>query len=805
MKTHTRVLVIGGGILGCSLLYRLTRMGWADVALVEKTELTAGTTWHSTGLTSLVVDSFAVSKLNKLSLRLLETLEAETGQPVGLRKTGAMRLAKNRAKMDKYAMDSAKARVLGLDFEVIGPKEVQRLFPLLVLDGLHGASYAPEEGYVDAAMATQALAKGARDGGAKIYRHTRVTGLAQKESGDWQVTTDKGTIDAEIVVNATGFWAPEIAAMAGFSLPIITMERQYLVTDSIPEIKARDVELPVVRDDDWPFYFKQEGDGFLFGVHEAGTPFCFEDGIPPDFGQELLPPDLDRGAKHIRAGMNRVPVFAKVGIKTVVCGPTSRTTDLNGLMGPVSGLRNFYVLAGFSSGVAQGPGAGQQLAEWIVEGEPSLDLHELDVNRFGAFANRRYVRAMLVEKHSVGTIDPTVEREAGRPAKTSPLYHRLKGRGAQFGARYGWECPIWFRQKGNAKTARDGSGQPLWFESVALECQAVHRHAAVLDRCGISLFEVSGPGAQPFLDHLCANALPEREGETTASPMLTEGGGIQCLMTVARLGPDRFRLSGPVEAERHHLAWLLAHAPKDGVAIENLTGRCSALLVAGPAAAGVLSNLTKTELTDRAFPPGLVRGMDLGYAPVTALRLDDFGVPAWEIHLSVEFQAALYEALIDAGKNAGIADIGLRAFESLCLEAGIPLWGRELTTEISPLQAGLGHLVDLNKGEFIGRGSVTDKRRFSRRPRLARLIIEAKNAVARIGEGVLAGDAVAGLVTSAGYGHTLGKSIAFTYLAPGLSKPGTVLAVKINGRRRRAVVAEPPVGRAGFRGMTRAK
>ena len=345
-------------------------MGWTDVSLVEKTELTAGTTWHSTGLTALVVDSFAVSKLNALSLSLFSTLEAETGQPVGLRKPGAMRLAKNRGKLAKYVLDSAKARVLGIDFEVIGPKDVKRLFPLLVLDGIRGASYAPEEGYIDAAMATQAFAKGARDGGAKIYRQTRVTGLEQSRAGDWRVTTDKGTVDAEIVVNATGFWAPEIAAMAGVSLPIIAMERQYLVTDTVPEIKARDVELPVVRDDDWPFYFKQEGDGFLFGVHEAGTPFCFEDGIPPDFGQELLPPDLDRGSKHIQAGMNRVPVFAKVGVKSVVCGPTSRTPDLNGLMGPISGLRNFYVLAGFSSGVTQGAGAGQQLAEWIIAGEP---------------------------------------------------------------------------------------------------------------------------------------------------------------------------------------------------------------------------------------------------------------------------------------------------------------------------------------------------------------------------------------------------------------------------------------------------
>ncbi|MDP6350536.1 MAG: hypothetical protein QGG58_12325, partial [Chloroflexota bacterium] len=354
------------------------------------------------------------------------------------------------------------------------------------------------------------------------------------------------------------------------------------------------------------------------------------------FGQELLPPDLDRGAKHIQAGMDRVPVFAEVGVKSVVCGPTSRTTDLNGLMGPICGLRNFFVLAGFSSGVAQGAGAGQQLAEWIVAGEPSLDLRELDVNRYGAFANQRYVRAMLVEKHSVGTIDPTVEREAGRPAKTGPLYHRLKDRGAEFGARYGWECPLWFWPRGSAKTARGGSRRPPWFGPVARECRALRQRAAILDRCGISLFEVCGPNSQPFLDRLCANALPERRGEAAASPMLTEGGGIQCLMTVARLGPDRFRLSGPVEAERHHLAWLSAHAG-GGVAIENLTGRCAALLVAGPAAAGVLSSLSGTDLTDRAFPPGSVRGMDLGYAPVIALRLDDLGVPAWEIHLPVEY------------------------------------------------------------------------------------------------------------------------------------------------------------------------
>ncbi len=774
MKIYTRVLVVGGGILGCSLLYRLTRMGWTDVVLVEKTELTAGTTWHSTGLTSLIVDSVAASKLNALSLSLYTTLEEETGQPTGLRKPGAMRLAKNSETMARYTSDTAKARVLDIDYQLIGPKKVGRLFPLMALDGIHGACYEPEGGYIDAAMATQAFAKGARDNGAKIYRQTQVTGLEQKRAGDWRVTTDKGTIDAEIVVNATGFWAPEIAAMAGFSLPIIPMERQYLITDTIPEVKMRDVELPVVRDDSWPFYFKQEGDGFLFGVHEAGTPFCFENGIPPDFGQDLLPHDLERGAKHIQAGMDRVPVFAKVGIKSVVCGPTSRTTDMNGLMGPLAGLRNFFVLAGFTSGVAQGAGVGQQLAEWIVEGAPSLDLHELDVNRYGAFANRRYVRAMLVEKHSIGSIDPTVEREVGRPAKTGPLYHRLKDRGAEFGARYGWECP-------------------LLFGPVARECRAVRQHAAIMDRSAISLFEITGPDAQAFLDRLCTNELPERGGVMAQSPMLTERGTIQCLMTVARLGPDRFRLSGPVEAERHHFAWLSANASEgDGVTIENLTGRCAALLIAGPAASGILSNLTRTEFTDNAFPPGTAREIDLGYAPVIALRLDDLGVPAWEIHMSVEYQAALYDALIDSGTAAGIADIGLHAFESLRLEAGIPSWGRELTAETSPLQAGLGHLVDMNKGDFIGRGAIAKQRRSTNRRRLARLMIDAKDAVARIGEGILDGEAVAGLVTSAGYGHTVGKSIGFTYLVPKLAEPGTVLAVKINGRRRRAVVAEPP-------------
>jgi dimethylglycine dehydrogenase len=777
MKIHTRVLVIGGGILGCSLLYRLTRMGWTDVVLVEKTELTAGTTWHSTGLTALIVDSVAVSKLNALSLSLYDTLEEETGQPTGLRKPGAMRLAKDSETMARYTSDTAKARILDIDYQLIGPKKVGRLFPLMVLDGIHGACYEPEGGYIDAAMATQAFAKGARDNGAKIYRQTQVTGLEQKRAGDWRVTTDKGTIDAEIVVNATGFWAPEIAAMAGFSLPIIPMERQYLITDTIPEVKVRDVELPVVRDDSWPFYFKQEGDGFLFGVHEAGTPFCFENGIPPDFGQELLPHDLERGAKHIQAGMDRVPVFAKVGIKSVVCGPTSRTTDMNGLMGPLAGLRNFFVLAGFSSGVSQGAGVGQQLAEWIVEGAPSLDLHELDVNRYGAFANRRYVRAMLVEKHSIGSIDPTVEREAGRPAKTGPLYHRLKDRGAEFGARYGWECP-------------------LSFGPVARECRAVRQRAAIMDRSAISMFEITGPDAQAFLDRLCTNALPERGSVIAQSPMLTERGTIQCLMTVARLGPDRFRLSGPVEAERHHFAWLSANASEgDGVTIENLTGRCAALLIAGPAASGILSNLTRTEFTDNAFPPDSVREIDLGYAPVIALRLDDLGVPAWEIHMSVEYQAALYDALIDSGTDAGIADFGLHAFESLRLEAGIPSWGRELTTETSPLQAGLGHLVDMKKGDFIGRGAVAKERRSANRRRLARLMIDAKDAVAGIGEGILDGENVAGLVTSAGYGHTVGKSIVFTYLAPKLAEPGTVLAVKINGRRRRAVVAVPPAQR----------
>jgi dimethylglycine dehydrogenase len=328
---------------------------------------------------------------------------------------------------------------------------------------------------------------------------------------------------------------------------------------------------------------------------------------------------------------------------------------------------------------------------------------------------------------------------------------------------------------------------------VARECRAVRRGAAILDRSGISLFEVSGPGARRFLDRLCASPLPGREVAAAPALMLTKSGGVQCLMAVARLAPDRFRLSGPVEAERHHLAWLSARVPQGGtVAVENLTGRYAALLVAGPAAAGVLAKLTKTELTDRAFPSGSAREIDLAYAPVTVLRLDDIGVPAWEIHTMVEYQAALYEALMDAGKDVGIADFGLHAFESLRLEAGIPSWERELTTESGALQSGLGHLIDMDKGTFIGRRAVAKERRSTGRHRLVRLMIEAKDAVARIGEGVLHGESVAGLVTSAGYGHRVGKSIAFAVLPVELTKPGTKLAVRINGRRRRAVVAKPP-------------
>jgi dimethylglycine dehydrogenase len=769
VRSHARVVVIGGGIVGCSLLYRLTKLGWTDAVLVEKTELTAGTTWHSAGHLILVDESPAIARLNILSCRMYEELEADTGLSIGRHKVGSLRLARTKARLERYQTLGARMHFHGIRYEVLSPAEAQKHFPLMEIDGLEGASWVPDEAFIDPSMATQAFAQGARANGAEIVRHTKVVGLARRPSGEWLVTTDKGEIVAEHVVNAAGMWAPVVAGLVGKTLPIIPTERQYLVTDSVPELGTLGFELPILRDYDVPFYFRQERDSLIMGVHEPHTPYCFVDGIPDDFGQELLPPDLERGAACIDEGMRRVPALGKVGVKRVICGPTSRTTDFNGLMGPLAGAPNFWVLAGFSAGISHGGGVGQLLAEWMIEGEPSIDVAPLDVNRFGPYANKRYIKSMLAEAHTYGSIDPNAERTAGRPARTSPLYPLHKAAGASFAVRLGWECPSWFRT----------DASPDMDTAVAAECRAVRERAGLLDLTSLAKFTLTGPGAGRVVAEQLGGTL-RADGAIERLSLATPKGRVEAAFVVLRVSDQCYYLTAPAQAELHHQASLERRLPADGSArLENVTARYGALMLAGPRARDILSRTTEAKLENAAFPPATAREIEVGYATARVLRLSDVGELAFELHVGIESLLSVYATLKDAGAEAGIADIGFRAYDALRLEKANPQWGSELTFEVAAAVAPGAN----GKARAVASGNGAG-------PPPAATWLKVKLGRGETASGTLLydGDRPVALVRSSSPGHSVGTGIAFAHVPAGLARAGTVLDCLIKGERRKATV-----------------
>ena len=798
LKHQTEVLVIGGGITCCSLLYHLTRLGVGDCMLLEKHELTAGTTWHSAALLADFAQDSWHATLHQRTRQIHQGLEKETGQPTGFHRTGSIRLALNADEMTEGRRFAGMAKYLGIPCELITPDDVKKLHPLVSLTGVLGATYTPEDGYVDAAMLTQSYATGARQGGAEIHRHTPVIGLRQRPGGDWDVETEKGTITAGTVVNATGIWGNEIAAMVGVSLPLVPVELSYVVTDAIPEVDALETELPILRGLDGSYYLRQEREGVLIGVYEDAPVFWSLDGIPPDFGQDLLPGDLERVERSLMSAMERVPVFAQAGIKNLICGPAQRTPDFRALLGPVPGFSNLFSHTGFVAGFAQGSGLSELMAQWIVRGQPDQDPWPHDLRRFGPHAGRDYTVARVTEAftHGYRVGYPDQQHVAGRPMKTSPIHGRLSARGAVFAARNGWECPLMFAPAGATVTEEPTFGRPGWFDQVGAECRSVRDAAGVLDLTAMAKFEVSGPGAVAFLDPLCANRLPAAEGGMVESLMLNPSGGIECYVTLIRLGRQRFTMAATAGAEGHHLDWLHRHLPVDGgVTVENVTGRDGILLIAGPKSSDVLARLTGDDLSEAAFPPHTARPVDLEIDGVRALRIDALGEIGWELHHPLEVQETLYDSLMAAGEAGGIADFGLRAQNSLRLEMGLPRWKTELTANTSPLEAGLDDLVDPDKGEFIGRAAVIEQRRHGMSHRLAGLVVELHG-----GKGWLWGDeaifhdgrAVA-LTLSAGFGHRLGKHIALASLPADAAKPGTALEVEVLGERVPATVVRLPL------------
>jgi dimethylglycine dehydrogenase len=793
MVEHRRVVIIGGGAVGVSSLYHLAKAGWTDCLLLEQNELTSGSTWHAAGNCPTFSTSWGVLKLQKYSAELYRRLGNEVGYPINYHVVGSIRLAHTRERMDEFKHVRSMARANGLEYEVLAPGEIRARHPFVTLDDLAGALWDPYDGDIDPAQLTQALAKGARDLGATIRRFTCVTALAQLSDGRWRVTTNHGDeIVAGTVVNAAGYRAGEVMAMIGRALPTITMSHQYLVTEDVPELAARAERLPLMRDPDASYYLRQERSGFILGPYEWRATPMWLDGIPEDFSFKLWNDDLDRLDAYIEAAMARVPLLAKAGVRRVVNGPIPYSPDGNPYIGPEQGLRNFFHANTFSFGITQAGGAGKALAEWVIYGGPEWDLWQLDRRRYTGYADAAYAKAKAIEvyQNEYASAYPNEEREAGRPAKTSSLYARLKAKGAHFGARGGWERANFFDADGNIKEhTLSFRRHRSWWNAVAAEVRAVRERVGVLDLPGFTKFEVSGPGAEAFLDALTCSRLPQ-SGRLSLAYVLTEQGRILSEFTITRTAPDAFYLIAAATAEWHDLDVLQTNPPADGsVRIANRSDAIGTLVVAGPRSRELLGHVTAADLSNAAFPWLAARTIDVLGTPLLGLRVNYVGELGWELHAPMERVPAIYDALSAAGSNYGLRDFGLYAMDSLRLDKCYRGWKTDLETGYTPYEASLDRFVCLEKPTFPGREAVLREAARGARQRFAPLTLDDDGeADAPPCAPVMFRGQNVGLVTSGGWSFTLNRSVALAYVRSDLASPGTKLEIEVFGERRTATV-----------------
>ena len=789
MKSHARVAVIGGGVVGASVLYHLAKAGWTDVVLIERDELTSGSTWHAAGGMHTLNADPNVAKLQKYTIELYREIEQASGQSCSIHITAGIDLAGTPERMDFLKVACARARYLGLGMEMISIDEAARLFPLMDKRHFVGALYNPLEGHVDPSGVTHAYAKAARNLGAEVYRFTRVTDTKPRPDGSWEVITDKGNLIAEHVVNAGGLWARDVGRFAGLELPVLAMEHQYVVTGEIAEVVASPKEVLHAIDFEGEIYMRQEGRGMLVGTYEkAGVPWS-ERQTPWDFAHELLPPDLDRIAGSLEVGFRHFPPLERAGIKRIVNGPFTFAPDGNPLVGPIRGLKNYWVACGVMAGLSQGGGVGLALSNWMMRGDPGFDVWAMDVARFGDWATMAYTNAKVRENYSrrFQIRFPNEELPAGRPLRTTPAYDRLKARGAVFGASYDLEHVLWFAPRGvepreDVTYRRSNAHGP-----VGDECRAVRGNVGLLEIATFARYEVSGNGAAEWLNQMLANRVP-REGRMTLSPMLNDDGRLIGDFTVAHVAPDRFIVFGAGIAEQYHLRWFESHLPASDVAIRSLRNEWLGFAIAGPRSRELFSRVCAGDVSREAFPFLAFRELEVAGLPACVGRISFTGEVGYEIWVAAEDELALYDALLSAGADLGLVHFGARALHSLRLEKSFGTWAREYRPIYTPLEAGVDRFVAFDKGEFIGRTAALRVREQPPQRRLVTLVVDAGDADALGDEPVWHDDKVVGWVTSGGYGHCIGNSIALAYVPPPVANAGTKCEVEILGERRAAVV-----------------
>ncbi len=823
LPSRARVVIIGGGVGGSSIAYHLTQMGWRDVVVLERSELTSGSTFHSAGLVGQLRTSSNLTKMIRYSTDLYRRLKYETGVDPGWREVGSLRLASSPERLEELKHLVAVSRSFGLPLELISAREAQNLFPLMTTDGVEGAVYLPTDGYIDPTGLTMALVAGAKARGAQFCTHTRVTSITLKHSRVHAVVTDQGTIETEIVVNAAGQWAKEIGTLLRsengepmpLNFPIISMAHLYLITKPMGITQT----LPTMRDPDLLVYFREEVGGLIMGGYERQPAAWALDGIPQDFNGKLLPPDWERFAPLLENAVRRVPEIENAQVNLLLNGPEGFTPDAEYLLGPTP-IHGFWIAAAFCAhGLAGAGGIGKAMAEWIIEGHPEWDLWRLDVRRFGAnYASQNYVLERTIETYGkyYDIHYPNEERQSARPLRLSPAYNRLRELGASFGEKTGWERPNFFKsnteirdwrletesqssnlQSTNLSFSPRGWARHHWSAAIGVEHLATRERACLFDETSFSKIHVTGSGALNHLQYLCDNDIDKPLGSVIYTQMLNPRGGIECDFTVTRLAHDKFQIITGTAFGAHDLSYMQLHlsdAPsRANVQLEDVTSQFACFGLWGPRARDILLRVSRADVSNTAFPYMTSQRIAIGDVPVLAVRVTYVGELGWEFYCPMEYGQALWDTLWNAGQEFGMLAGGYRAIDTLRLEKGYRYWSSDIGPDYTPYEAGLGFAVKLNKGDFIGRDALVKQKAQGIRRKLCCLTLADPTAIAIGNEPVRHNDRVVGWITSGGYGFAVEKSIAYTYLPIGLANVGTALDVEMIGERIPAVVAAEPL------------
>ncbi len=797
MKSKTKVVVIGGGVVGVSMLYHLAKKGWSDVVLVERKELTSGSTWHAAGLLPLFNMSYSVGQLHQYAVNFYKTLEEETGKNVGFSVVSNIRLASTKDRMDEYHQYAGVAQTIGVNYKFLTPDQVKEIWPLCNTSDLIGAIQHPEDGYIQPADLTQALATGARNRGAEIYRNTTVVGIKQTKDG-WVVETDKGTIECEHVVSCSGNFARQTGKMVGLDIPVIPVEHQYIVTEPHPEILKRKKqglpEMGVLRDSDSRWYMREEAGGFILGPYEDGAPCCYVDGPSKDSEYELFQEDLERLEPHIEGAYHRVPAFAEVGVKKVYNGAICYTPDGNPIVGPAWGLKNFWINEGHSFGITAAGGAGWQLAEWIIDGEPTVDMLGVEPRRYGDYCSKSYLKEKNEEAYrNVFIIHyPDEERSAARPLRTAPCYDRLKKLGAVFGQKFGWERANFFATDGMEQKDDWSFRRSNWFKAVEKECKNVKENVGLLDMTAFAKCRIKGSKAEEFLDYLVANKLPKKIGRVNLCHALNTKGGVHSEFTIMKEADNSYYLVSAGAFQRLDHDWIQKWMPKDGsVQFENLTNSVGVLVIAGPKARDLMNKVSKDDFSNENFKWLSSKKVDIGHAPCTAIRVNFVGELGWELHHPMEYQNHIFDKLIEHGKDFGLKPFGIRAMNSLRVEKSYKLVGTELSIEYSPYESGLDRFIHPNKGNFIGLEALNKWREKGFQNKLVTMEVHNITDADALGNNpIYQNEKVVGRATGGDFGFRLNKSIAIGMVKPEIATTGQKLKIDILGKMHDATILD---------------